>query len=390
VSQLTLSGNVQILAPMTKDEAQQCLGAIKNHISEARELVYDLYIREGWKALGYSSWATCVESEFQESRTRLYQLLDAARTERNLLDTSSKSTIVDSDDSRHTIPESHLRPIASLHPDEQREVWTIARDTAPVGDDGQPRLTGAHVQQVVKQWTEQREQPRQPISQFNRTNENIEWAAWSWNPVTGCKHGCPYCYARDIANRFYPQGFAPTFHPDRLVAPQNTPRIHPRWEGDIGYRGVFVCSMADLFGEWVPQEWIDAVLASVQAAPQWTFIFLTKNARRLADIEWPDNAWVGTTVDRQSRVEPAQAAFANVRAQQKFVSCEPMLERLTFTDLAVFDWVIIGGQSRSSGAPEFQPEWPWVESLLQQARSAGAAVYWKDNLKVRPREYPTS
>jgi pyruvate-formate lyase-activating enzyme len=26
---------------------------------------------------------------------------------------------------------------------------------------------------------------------------------WSWNPVTGCLHDCPYCYARDIANRFY-------------------------------------------------------------------------------------------------------------------------------------------------------------------------------------------
>ena len=26
---------------------------------------------------------------------------------------------------------------------------------------------------------------------------NIEWAKWSWNPVSGCKHDCPYCYARD-------------------------------------------------------------------------------------------------------------------------------------------------------------------------------------------------
>ncbi len=59
---------------------------------------------------------------------------------------------------------------------------------------------------------------------FNRTNRAIEWALWSWNPITGCLHGCEYCYARDIAERFYPQKFLPTFHADRLAAPGNTRR----------------------------------------------------------------------------------------------------------------------------------------------------------------------
>lgn len=30
----------------------------------------------------------------------------------------------------------------------------------------------------------------------------IDWADSTWNPVTGCLHGCDYCYARKIANRF--------------------------------------------------------------------------------------------------------------------------------------------------------------------------------------------
>ena len=30
----------------------------------------------------------------------------------------------------------------------------------------------------------------------------IDWAEMSWNPVTGCRHGCPYCYARRTAHRF--------------------------------------------------------------------------------------------------------------------------------------------------------------------------------------------
>jgi hypothetical protein len=56
--------------------------------------------------------------------------------------------------------------------------------------------------------------------------------------------------------------------------------------------------------------------------------------------------------------------------------------------MAMFDWLVIGGQSKSSQAPAFQPPWEWVEHLHQQARAAGLDIYWKDNLKSRPREYP--
>ena len=63
---------------------------------------------------------------------------------------------------------------------------------------------------------------------FNETKgEGISWANWSWNPVTGCLRGCPYCYARSIATdremaRAYPIGFTPLFHHERLTAPANT------------------------------------------------------------------------------------------------------------------------------------------------------------------------
>ena len=226
---------------------------------------------------------------------------------------------------------------------------------------------------------------------FNRTNDNIEWARWSWNPVTGCLHDCPYCYARDIANRFYPEKFEPTFRPERLSAPKNT-RVPVGADQDIGLRNVFVCSMADLFGAWVPDEWITAVLDAVRDTPQWNFLFLTKNSARLAEQAWPANAWVGTTIDRQSRVRPAEEALSRTSAPVKFISCEPLREPITLTRPEAFDWIIIGGQSRSSGAPAFQPERGWVDALIRQARKAGAAVYLKPNLTAwdaaRIREYP--
>ena len=108
---------------------------------------------------------------------------------------------------------------------------------------------------------------------MNKTK--IDWATMSWNPVTGCRHGCPYCYARRTATRFnagledpatlagglhvlpekikatpYPYGFEPTLHRYRLGQPQNTKEPQT----------VFVCSMADLFGRWVPTSWIVEVL----------------------------------------------------------------------------------------------------------------------------------
>ncbi len=91
---------------------------------------------------------------------------------------------------------------------------------------------------------------------FNeQMTENIGWARWSYNPITGCKYDCPYCYARDIANRLYPQKFEPALIPSRLAAPRKT-RVPDRAKEDISYKNVFTGSMADIFGQWVPAEWI--------------------------------------------------------------------------------------------------------------------------------------
>jgi protein gp37 len=252
---------------------------------------------------------------------------------------------------------------------------------------GTAKMTNKEVIETAKTLPEQPPKERTSLPTFNQTNDNIEWARWSWNPVTGCLHGCSYCYARDIANRFYPEKFEPTFRPERLTAPQNT-KPPAAGVGDIGLRNVFVCSMADLFGDWVPDEWIERVIDAVRNAPQWNFIFLTKNPKRLPEWDFPDNAWVGTTIDTQDRVEAAEDAFSKVRARVKFVSCEPLLTPLRFNRLHYFDWVIIGGQSRSSGGQENQPEWEWVEDLVNQCRGDSVAVYFKPNLTVRPREYP--
>ena len=235
-------------------------------------------------------------------------------------------------------------------------------------------------------------QPLDSKSGFNRQeNDSIEWAQWSWNPVTGCKAGCSFCYARDIADRFYPQKFEPAFHPCRLLAPARV-KIPDSATNDVSYKNVFTCSMADLFGRWVPAEWIEAVLTQVRNNPQWNFLFLTKYPKRLNEFEFPANAWLGATVDCQARVKAAEDAFERITGGTKWLSIEPMLQPLTFTRLALFDWVVIGGASRSTQTPEWTPPFDWVVALHNQARAAGCRIYHKANLgltaEMRLKEFP--
>ena len=240
---------------------------------------------------------------------------------------------------------------------------------------------------------------RKPLPTFNETNDNIKWAKWTWNPVTGCKHGCEYCYARDIANRFYEEKFEPTFRPERLTAPQNT-KIPAHRKEEEGINNVFVCSMADLFGKWVPYKWIEAVLKTVSESPQWTYIFLTKNPKRYIGIKFPKNCWLGATADTQIRATEALDVFfernEEIHSCVHFLSCEPLTEAIDLNPdhyyegdyVLPIDWLIVGGKSKNSQMSASQPLWEWVEFLWQNAREAGIPIYWKENLTVKPQEYP--
>lgn len=199
---------------------------------------------------------------------------------------------------------------------------------------------------------------------MNRTR--IEWTDFTWNPVTGCLHDCDYCYARRLTVRFptnFPSGFAPAFHSGRLGQPCRVKRPSR----------VFVCSMADLFGAWVPGDWIGAVFETVRLCPRHTFQFLTKNPAHYGTLDLPANAWYGTTVDRASTVDRIDALLGLDRTT--FVSFEPLVEEID-PDLSGVDAVLVGARTQ----PLRLPPREWVARIVERAREAGAAVFMKDSL----------
>lgn len=234
----------------------------------------------------------------------------------------------------------------------------------------------------------------------------IDWCDSTWNPVTGCLRGCEYCYARGIAKRFggfteledtdldyeqicrsdvveidkplkyindkgnvgkatYPFFFKPTFHRYRLNEYQNK-------KG----RNIFVCSMADLFGEWVPDEWIEEVFETCDKAPQHNYLFLTKNPFRYEILHQKgilrkrDNMWYGYST-------PKNGCDYWYDSQYKtFESMEPLLEMVAVPHS---NWTIIGAET-GRRKNKVIPERKWIEYIVDKCKENNIPVFMKSSL----------
>ncbi len=270
---------------------------------------------------------------------------------------------------------------------------------------------------------------------------DIEWTDATWTPIrarnrkTGkvgwhCEKpspGCKHCYAESI-NRRLGTGlpFKPGHRKDvelfldekMLTAPLHWPKPSL----------VFPCSMTDLFGEFVPDAWIDRMFAVMALCPQHRFQVLTKRAERMRAYKTtPDrkrtiaatvmeisellgrqagshkakikldhfsrcfagsgpfpNVWMGGSAEDQRRWDERLEHLAATPAAVRWVSVEPQLGHIDAgnafdappdgSPYQPIDWVVCGGES-GPGARPMHPDWPrW---LRDQCAMAGVPFFFK-------------
>lgn len=289
----------------------------------------------------------------------------------------------------------------------------------------------------------------------------IEWTEKTWNPIVGCSivsPGCTNCYAMKMAarldsmagdglddNGYGVRGAGPLDHYHRLT---KRSKAGPVWSGKLALAPehiltvplrrkkpttYFVNSMGDLFHEDVPDEWIDRAFAVMAICDRHTFQILTKRSSRmkvylsdpdmpkrvaaeagstmadgdtwlsvLSKQRWPlHNVWLGVSAERQIEADERIPDLLATPAAVRFVSAEPLLGPIDFTQgiyhdavgismrgylknrdesddfhfhAPKLDWIIAGGES-GPGARPMHPD--WALSIRDQCAASGTPFFFK-------------
>lgn len=215
----------------------------------------------------------------------------------------------------------------------------------------------------------------------------IQWTDETWNPVVGCSKissGCRNCYASEASRtprlQQFPQyravmGWDGTLQwvPEQLSKPKHWRRA----------RKIFVCSMSDFFHINFLTHWREQIFEIMRQCPQHTFQILTKRPYDIpSDLVFPDNAWLGVTVEDYCQVHRIDELKLK-QAKVKFVSFEPLLTPLPELNLSGIDWAIIGGESGNQARP---CHIEWIDDLIVECREQRVKIFvkqlgrncWKD------------
>lgn len=289
---------------------------------------------------------------------------------------------------------------------------------------------------------------------------NISWADETWNPLVAVRSmtdnhyvdddelrgwacvkvspGCANCYASEMneTRRF---GLGTGLPYTVWAMSQATPILDEaalakplRWRNP---RRIFVCSMTDLFGEWVRDEWLDRIFAVMEATPHHTYLILTKRPERMREVVrsitnamgfvnalkggggpgWVfPNVHLGVSCEDQERWDERVPVLLDTPAAVRWVSAEPLLGPIdgTRTNIGDYellnafkgfvwsdgslpdliapsealDWIVVGGESGRGFRPM---DVEWAGSLVRQCKTAGVPVWFKQGSGIRPQMVTT-
>lgn len=232
--------------------------------------------------------------------------------------------------------------------------------------------------------------------------DGTEKQGYTWNPVGGCRHACRWsmpdgsiakCYAEEVANGVaqaaYPDGFEGHYwRPDKLEEPLRIKKP----------ARIFLDSMSDLMGRWVPDDQINSVLDVCRQADWHIFQLLTKNAPRLKKFDFPANVWVGvssppdfmwgsplTDWQKLRMLEKSLDVLGELSENITWLSAEPLswdIAEIIELSPNALDWAVIG--AASNGPKKYQPDPTHVQNLLDVLDAQMVPVFFKGNLDWQP------
>ena len=196
-------------------------------------------------------------------------------------------------------------------------------------------------------------------------NSGIEWTHHTFNPWIGCTKvsaACDFCYAEAWDKRGL-QGKESRWGPHAARTRTKTWGNPLRWQRQALEQGrrfrVFCASLADVFDNHksILPQWRADLWSLIRHCPNLDFLLLTKRPQNIAKFapwrwgEWPDNVWLGTTVENQATADQRIWHLLQIPAKVRAAI------GTSLGDAALAYYIYLVAFDRGPGAPDWDVDY---------------------------------